>query len=70
MQERMAVRDFDIRDVMEARIALEGTAAALAASRATGGQRDDILKLSKIDQAADPNDSAALLAADQSSTRP
>ncbi|MCD2196080.1 FCD domain-containing protein [Actinomycetospora endophytica] len=65
MQERMASRDFDIRDVMEVRIALEGAAAGLAATRASGGQRDDILKLSKIDQATDPNDSAALLAADE-----
>jgi GntR family transcriptional regulator, transcriptional repressor for pyruvate dehydrogenase complex len=65
MQERMAARDFDIRDVMEVRIALEGAAAGMAAVRASAGQRDDILKLSKIDQAADSSDSAALLAADE-----
>jgi DNA-binding FadR family transcriptional regulator len=65
MAERMASREFDIRDVMEVRIALEGAAAGLAAARASGGQRDDILKLSKIDQATDSNDSATLLAADQ-----
>jgi GntR family transcriptional regulator, transcriptional repressor for pyruvate dehydrogenase complex len=65
MQERMAAREFDIRDVMEVRIALESAAAGLAAARASAGQRDDILKLSKIDQATDPSDSAALLAADE-----
>ena len=65
MQERMASREFDIRDVREVRIAREGAAAGLAAARASGGQRDDILKLSKIEQATDPTDSAALLAADE-----
>lgn len=65
MQERMAAREFDIRDVMEVRIALESAAAGLAALRASAGQRDDILKLSKIDQATDPSDSAALVAADE-----
>lgn len=65
MQERLATRDFDVRDVMEVRIALEGVAAGLAATRASAGQRDDILKLSKIDQAADPRDAATLLEADE-----
>lgn len=65
MQERMATRDFDVRDVMEVRIALEGVAAGLAATRASAGQRDDILKLSKVDQAADPRDAATLLEADE-----
>ncbi|WP_433803062.1 FadR/GntR family transcriptional regulator [Actinomycetospora sp. CA-084318] len=65
MQERMAAREFDVRDVMEVRIALEGAAAGLAAARASAGQRDDIVKLSRIDQAADPGDSAAMLKADE-----
>ena len=68
MQERMSAREFDIRDVMEVRIALEGVAAGLAATRASAGQRDDILKLSKVDQAADPRDASSLLEADGSST--
>ena len=65
MQERMSAREFDIRDVMEVRIALEGVAAGLAATRASAGQRDDILKLSKVDQAADPRDASSLLEADE-----
>ncbi|NMO92962.1 FadR/GntR family transcriptional regulator [Actinomycetospora sp. TBRC 11914] len=65
MQERLASRDYDVTEVMEVRIALEQAAAGLAATRASAGQRDDILKLSKIDQATDPEDSAALLAADE-----
>ena len=36
MQERMAAREFDIRDVMEVRIALEGAAAGLAAVACVG----------------------------------
>ncbi|MEJ2866265.1 FCD domain-containing protein [Actinomycetospora sp. OC33-EN08] len=65
MEERLAARDFDVRDVMEVRIAIEGAAAGLAAVRASAGQRDDILKLSKIDQAADAGDTASLLKADE-----
>ncbi|HEY2192741.1 MAG TPA: FCD domain-containing protein [Actinomycetospora sp.] len=65
MQERVAAREFDIRDVMEVRIALEGAAAGLAAARASAGQRDDILKLSKAHQAADHHDTQALLATDE-----
>jgi GntR family transcriptional repressor for pyruvate dehydrogenase complex len=65
MQERMAAREFDIRDVMEVRIALEGAAAGLAAARASAGQRDDILKLSDAHQEADHDDAAALLSTDE-----
>src|SRR5262249_20364245 len=39
-------------DLMEVRIALEGTAASMAALRATSGELDDLLKLAKAYQQA------------------
>lgn len=65
MAQRMAARDFETRDVMEVRIALEGAAAALAATRASQGQLDDILKLSKAHGEADHDDIASLISTDE-----
>jgi GntR family transcriptional regulator, transcriptional repressor for pyruvate dehydrogenase complex len=65
MRDRLAGEDFDIVDVMEVRIALESTAAALAASRADRGALDDILKLSRAHQEADHDDAASLLRTDE-----
>ncbi|MGH4014418.1 MAG: FadR/GntR family transcriptional regulator [Pseudonocardiaceae bacterium] len=50
--EWIAERRFRIGELLEARMALEGMAASLAAVRATDGEIDDIAKLSKEHQAA------------------
>lgn len=65
MLDRLAGREFDPVEVMEVRIALESTAAALAAARATPGQLDEIMKLARSHEAADPEDSAAILQSDE-----
>jgi GntR family transcriptional repressor for pyruvate dehydrogenase complex len=65
MRDRMVERDFDIVDVMEVRIALEGAAAALAATRASQGKLDEILKLARTHQQAPSNDVATVLRTDE-----
>lgn len=65
MRDRLAGEDFDIVDVMEVRIALESTAAALAAARADKGTLDDILKLSRAHEEADHEDTRTLLQTDE-----
>lgn len=52
-------------DVMEVRIALEGTAASMAALRATSGELDDIAKLAKAHQQAATDDKDELLRTDE-----
>ncbi|WP_214406622.1 FadR/GntR family transcriptional regulator [Pseudonocardia lacus] len=63
--EPMTAGDFDVLEVLETRIALEGQAAALAAVRATPGQRDRIAKLSRAHQEIPFADRDALLEADE-----
>lgn len=65
MRDRMVERDFDILDVMEVRIALEGAAAALAASRASQGKLDEIQKLARSHQEVALDDPAAVLRTDE-----
>jgi GntR family transcriptional regulator, transcriptional repressor for pyruvate dehydrogenase complex len=65
MRDRMVERDFDILDVMEVRIALEGAAAALAATRASQGKLDEILKLGRAHQEASLDDPSTLLRTDE-----
>jgi GntR family transcriptional repressor for pyruvate dehydrogenase complex len=65
MRDRMVDHGFDLLDVLETRIALEGEAAALAACRATPGQLDQIAKLSRGHQDVDPDDQDALLETDE-----
>jgi GntR family transcriptional repressor for pyruvate dehydrogenase complex len=48
-------------DLMEVRIALEGTAASMAALRATSGELDDIAKLAKAHQEVSVEDKDELL---------
>ncbi|GAB3575660.1 FadR/GntR family transcriptional regulator [Amycolatopsis endophytica] len=52
-------------DLMEVRIALETTAASLAATRATQGELDDIAKLAKLHQSASIADKDELLQSDE-----
>ncbi|OXM74254.1 MULTISPECIES: FadR/GntR family transcriptional regulator [Amycolatopsis] len=52
-------------DLMEVRIALEATAASLAATRATAGELDDIAKLAKLHQSASIDDRDELLQTDE-----
>ncbi|UQS22000.1 FCD domain-containing protein [Amycolatopsis thermalba] len=52
-------------DLLEVRIALETTAASLAALRASQGELDDIAKLAKLHQAASVNDKDELLRTDE-----
>jgi GntR family transcriptional regulator, transcriptional repressor for pyruvate dehydrogenase complex len=52
-------------DLIEVRIALEGTAASLAALRATSGELDDITKLAKAHQHASIEDKDELLHTDE-----
>ncbi|AIJ20353.1 MULTISPECIES: FadR/GntR family transcriptional regulator [Amycolatopsis] len=52
-------------DLMEVRIALEATAASLAATRATQGELDDIAKLAKLHQSASIDDKDELLQTDE-----
>jgi GntR family transcriptional repressor for pyruvate dehydrogenase complex len=65
MHDRIVEHEFDLLDVLETRIALEGEAAALAAARATPGQLDQIAKLSRGHQDVAPDDREALLETDQ-----
>lgn len=65
MLNRMAEREFGVLDVMEVRISLEGSAAALAAVRASPGQLDEIAKLSRTHQEASYEDRLALLESDE-----
>jgi GntR family transcriptional repressor for pyruvate dehydrogenase complex len=65
MLHRMAGRGFDIVDVMEVRVALEGSAAALAAVRASPGQLDEIAKLSRTHQDVPYDDREQLLRTDE-----
>jgi GntR family transcriptional regulator, transcriptional repressor for pyruvate dehydrogenase complex len=52
-------------DLMEVRIALEGTAASMAALRATSGELDDIAKLAKAHQQVPIDDKDELLRTDE-----
>ncbi|HKS47330.1 MAG TPA: FadR/GntR family transcriptional regulator [Amycolatopsis sp.] len=52
-------------DLMEVRIALESTAASIAALRATSGELDDIAKLAKAHQQASIDDKDGLLHTDE-----
>ncbi|WP_027942495.1 FadR/GntR family transcriptional regulator [Amycolatopsis taiwanensis] len=52
-------------DLMEVRIALEGTAASMAAVRATSGELDDIAKLAKAHQHVPIDDKDELLRSDE-----
>lgn len=52
-------------DLMEVRIALEGTAASMAALRATSGELDDLLKLAKAYQQVEIDDKDELLRTDE-----
>lgn len=65
MLDRLAGREFDPVEVMEVRIALESTAAALAAARAPRGTLDGIAKLARAHQEADPDDAATVLHTDE-----
>jgi len=65
MLDRIAEREFDILDIMEVRISLEGTAAALASVRATPGQLDEIVKLCRSHQDAPTSDRDRLLETDE-----
>ena len=65
MLHRMAERGFGVLSVMEVRIALEGSAAALAAVRASPGQLDAIAKICWIDQDTPFDDQDQLLATDE-----
>jgi len=65
MLNRMAERGFGVVPVTEVRIALEGTAAALAAVRATPGQLDAIAKLSRTHQDTPFGDRDQLLDTDE-----
>lgn len=65
MLARMSGRGFDVVDVLEVRIALEGAAAALAAARAASGDLDRIAKRSRDHQEAPSGDRDQLLATDE-----
>lgn len=65
MLHRMAERGFGVLSVMEVRIALEGSAAALAAVRASPGQLDAIAKICRIHQDTPFDDQDQLLATDE-----
>jgi GntR family transcriptional repressor for pyruvate dehydrogenase complex len=65
MRDRIDEHEFDLLDVLETRMALEGEAAALAATRATPGQLDGIAKLSRGHQDVAPGDREALLETDE-----
>ena len=65
LRERVAVRNVDLLEVMEVRIALEGTAVALAADRADRGQLDEIIKLSHAHREAPHDDPAVLVQTDE-----
>lgn len=65
MLDRLAGEDFDVAEVMEVRIALETTAAALAAARAPRGQMDEIVKLARAHHEADSEDTGTLLRTDE-----
>jgi DNA-binding FadR family transcriptional regulator len=52
-------------DLMEVRIALEGTAASMAALRATSGELDEIAKLAKAHQQTSADDKDELLRTDE-----
>lgn len=52
-------------DLMEVRIALEGTAASMAALRATSGELDDMAKLAQAHQQAPIDDKDELLRTDE-----
>jgi len=58
-------RRVDDADLMEVRIALETTAASLAAIRASQGELDDIAKLAKLHQSASIDDKDDLLQTDE-----
>jgi GntR family transcriptional repressor for pyruvate dehydrogenase complex len=65
MRERIDEHEFDLLDVLETRIALEAEAAALAAARATDGQLDQIVKLSRGHRDVALDDREALLETDE-----
>jgi GntR family transcriptional repressor for pyruvate dehydrogenase complex len=62
---RLTDRRFRDADLLEVRIALEQTAASLAAARATTGEIDEIAKLSTEHETASSADKAALLHSDE-----
>lgn len=65
MRDHLVGREFNILDVMEVRIALEGAAAALAANRASQGKLDEIQKLARKHADVPTDDAVALLRTDE-----
>jgi GntR family transcriptional regulator, transcriptional repressor for pyruvate dehydrogenase complex len=65
LEARLAARQFSQTDLLEARIALEITAASLAAARADDGELDELAKLSRRYQRAAVDDTQEVLEADE-----
>ncbi|MCR3749517.1 FadR/GntR family transcriptional regulator [Lentzea californiensis] len=65
LEGRLAARQFDQMDLLEVRIALETTAASLAAVRAGDGELDELAKLNRRYQRAQVEDVQEMIEADE-----
>ncbi|SES11784.1 DNA-binding transcriptional regulator, FadR family [Lentzea xinjiangensis] len=65
LEDRLAARRFSHTDLLEVRIALEATAASLAAVRAGDGELDELAKLNRRYQRAPVDDPQEVIEADE-----